>query len=126
MVERLTIDVPGPRVGWLPPWPNVAEIETVLPHERWTLVGGLMTPLHCMFRGLDVVRATNDVDIVLHVETTRGVAAAAASALESLGYELAPPADPRVEIAHRFRRDTATVDLLSSAPDVVDVLVAAP
>ncbi|WP_344514880.1 class II aldolase/adducin family protein [Dactylosporangium maewongense] len=73
---------------------------------------------------VDVVRATNDVDIVLHIETTRGVAAAAASALESLGYELASPTDPRVEIAHRFRRGTATVDLLSSTPDQVDVLIA--
>ncbi len=124
MAERPTIDVPEPPGGWLPPWPNVAEIEAVLPHEHWTLVGGLMTQLHCMHRGLDVVRATNDVDIVLHIETTRGVAATAASALESLGYELAPPTDPRVELAHRFRRDNATVDLHSGAPDVVDVLIA--
>jgi hypothetical protein len=122
--ERPTIVIPEPRGGWLPPWPNVAEIEAVLPHEYWTLVGGLMTQLHCVHRGIDVVRATSDVDIVLHIETTRGVATSAASALESLGYELAPPTDPRIEIAHRFRRDTATVDLLGSAPDVVDVLIA--
>jgi hypothetical protein len=124
VLERPTVVVAGPPGGWLPPWPNVAEIEAVLPHEHWTLVGGLMTQLHCMHRGLDVVRATNDVDIVLHIETTRGVATVAANALESLGYELAPPTDPRAEIAHRFRRDTATVDLMGSAPDVVDVLIA--
>ncbi|WP_433055099.1 hypothetical protein [Dactylosporangium sp. CS-033363] len=124
MTERPTIDVPTPPGGWLPPWPNVAELEAVLPHENWTLVGGLMTQLHCMLAGLDVVRATNDIDIVLHVETTRGVAARAATALESLGYTLIPATDPRVEIAHRFRRDNATVDLLTSAPDVVDVLIA--
>jgi hypothetical protein len=58
-----------------------------------------MTQLHCIHKGLDVVRPTNDVDIVLHVETTRGVAATAATALESLGYELAPSTDPRVESA---------------------------
>lgn len=23
MAERLTIDIPDPRGGWLPPWPNV-------------------------------------------------------------------------------------------------------
>ncbi|MEV0569036.1 hypothetical protein [Dactylosporangium sp. NPDC050588] len=61
MTDRRTVDIPGPRGGWLPPWPNVAEIEAVLPHEHWTLVGGLMTQLHCMHHGLDVVRATNDV-----------------------------------------------------------------
>lgn len=124
MADRPAISIPTPPGGWLSPWPNVAEIEAVLPHEHWTLVGGLMTQLHCMHRGLDVVRATNDVDIVLHIETTRGVTATAASALESLGYELTPAADPRIEIAHRFRRDSATVDLLTSAPDVVDVLIA--
>jgi hypothetical protein len=124
VAERPTIDIPSPSGGWGPPWPNVAELESVLPHENWTLVGGLMTQLHCIRNGLDVVRPTNDVDIVLHVETTRGVAAVAATALESLGYELITSADPRVESAHRFRRDKTTIDLLATAPDVVDVLVA--
>ena len=53
MVDRLTIDVAGPPGGWGPPWPNVAEIEAVLPHDRWTLVGGLMTRLHGIHRGID-------------------------------------------------------------------------
>lgn len=83
-----------------------------------------MAQLHCIHKGVDAIRPTNDVDIVLHVETTRGVAAAAATALESLGYELTQPADPRIGTAHRFRRGPATVDLLTSPPDVVDVLVA--
>jgi hypothetical protein len=101
----------------------VAEIEAVLPHEKWTLVGGLMTQLHAIHRGIDAIRPTNDVDIVLHVETTRGVAAQTASALESLGYTLTPSIDVRNNTAHRFRRGDATVDLVASATDVVDVLV---
>lgn len=40
VAERLTIDVAGPAGGWGVPWPNVAEIESVLPHANWTLVGG--------------------------------------------------------------------------------------
>jgi hypothetical protein len=44
-----------------------------------------MAQLHCIHKGVDAVRPTNDVDIVLHIETTRGVVAAAATALESLG-----------------------------------------
>jgi len=83
-----------------------------------------MAQLHCIHKGLDVVRPTNDVDIVLHIETTRGVAATAARALESLGYELMPSVDVRGQSAHRFRREKTTVDLMTSAPDVVDVLVA--
>jgi hypothetical protein len=124
VADRPTIDVAGPSGGWGSPWPNVAEIESVFPHKNWTLVGGLMAQLHCIHKGLDVIRPTNDVDVVVHVETTRGVAAAAASALESLGYELTVPTDPRVGTAHRFRRGPATVDVLISPPDLVDVLVA--
>lgn len=46
VVDRPTIDVPTPPGGWPPPWPNVAEIEAVLPHQKWTLIGGLMAQLH--------------------------------------------------------------------------------
>jgi hypothetical protein len=124
VADRPTIEVPAPPGGWGAPWPNVAEIEAVLPHDNWTLVGGLMTQLHGIKSSIAVVRPTNDVDIVLHVETTRGVAAATASALESLGYELTRSIDPRIETAHRFRRGEATVDLVTSTLDIVDVLVA--
>lgn len=124
MGDRPTIEVRSLPGGWGAPWPNVAELEAVLAHEKWTLVGGLMTQLHGIHRGIDTLRPTNDVDIVLHVETTRGVAAETASALESLGYEFAPSIDDRHDTAHRFKRGQSTVDLVSSAPDVVDVLVA--
>lgn len=124
MAERSTVEVPSPGGGWGAPWPNVAEIEAVLTHEKWTLVGGLMAQLHAIHRGIDAIRPTNDVDIVLHVETTRGVAAEAACALESIGYVFAPSIDVRNTIAHRFVRGTSRVDLVASATDVVDVLVA--
>lgn len=124
MVERPTIDVAAPAGVWGAPWPNVAEIEAVLSHEKWTLVGGLMAQLHGIHRGVDALRPTNDVDIVLHVETTRGVAAETATALESLGYELRPSVDGRNKTAHRFSRGDATVDIVTTGPGVVDVLVA--
>lgn len=124
MADRLTVDVPSPAGGWGSPWPNVAEIEPLLPHEKWSLVGGLMTQLHAIHQGVDVIRPTNDVDIVLHVETTRGVAADAAKALESIGYAFAPSIDERSIIAHRFVRDSSRVDLVSSTTDVIDVRVA--
>ena len=53
VADRAVIDVLAPPGGWAPPWPNVAEIEAVLPHEKWTLVGGLMTQLHGIHRGVD-------------------------------------------------------------------------
>jgi len=123
VADRPTIDVATPAGGWGAPWPSVAEIEAVLPHDKWTLVGGLMAQLHGIHAGIDAVRPTNDVDIVLHVETTRGVASETARALESLGYELAPSIDERNNTAHRFKRRESAVDV-TSGPDVVDVLVA--
>lgn len=124
MTDRPTIEVAAPLGGWGAPWPNVAEIEAVLPHCKWTLVGGLMAQLHGIHARVDAVRPTNDVDIVLHVETTRGVASESARALESLGYELVPSIDGRRSTAHRFKRGESTADLVTNGPDVVDVLVA--
>lgn len=43
---RPTVDVASAVGGWPPPWSNVAELASVLPTDRWTLVGGLMTQLH--------------------------------------------------------------------------------
>lgn len=124
MVDRPTIDVATPAAGWGPPWPNVAEIEEVLPYDKWTLVGGLMAQLHGIHAGIDAVRPTNDVDIVLHVETARGIASEAARALESLDYRLTPSIDVRNNTGHRFTRGASTVDVVTSGAEVVDVLVA--
>jgi hypothetical protein len=127
-VERPIIDIAAATGGWPDPWRNVAEIAAVLPSDKWTLVGGLMTQLHSTHHGLGIVRPTNDVDIVLHVESSRGVASATAAALRSLGYDLRPSVDPRDNTAHRFYRGTSRVDLVADRPDeepeeIVDVLV---
>jgi predicted nucleotidyltransferase len=121
---RPTIDVASAPGGWPAPWPNVAELAAALPADRWTLVGGLMTQLHAVHRGLGVVRPTNDVDIVLHIEASRGVPNTTAAALEGLGYRLRASVDPRDNTAHRFERGNNRVDLVTAAPDdVVDVLI---
>ena len=124
--ERPTVEVRAATGGWPDPWPNVAELADVLPADRWTLVGGLMAQLHTVHRGLGVVRPTNDVDIVLHIETSRGVPLQTATALESLGYKLRDAVDPRDNTAHRFVRGTSRVDLAAGEPEgaeeVVDVL----
>ena len=123
---RLTIDVNAVPGAWPEPWPNVAELAQVLPRDQWTLVGGLMTQLHTVHHGIGVVRPTNDVDIVLHIETRRGVPNLTAAALEGLGYRLRESVDPRANTAHRFVRGTSTVDLVTGGADddVVDVLIA--
>lgn len=127
-IKRPIIDIAAPIGGWPDPWPNVAEIAVVLPNDKWTLVGGLMTQLHSIHHGLGIVRPTNDVDIVLHVETSRGVAAETSTALHSLGYGLRSAVDPRDNTAHRFYRGASKIDLVTGrhdedSEDVVDVLV---
>jgi hypothetical protein len=52
VADRPSIDVAAPAGGWGAPWPNVAEIEAVLPHDKWTIVGGLMAQLHGIHAGI--------------------------------------------------------------------------
>ncbi|KGH45665.1 hypothetical protein IN07_16365 [Modestobacter caceresii] len=110
---------PTPTGGWVRPWPDVAELAAAVPAEAWTLIGGLMVQLHAVVAGLPIVRPTNDVDVLLHVETGRGRAAQVAAALEGLGYQLRPSLDPRTGTAHRFVRGGAVIDLVTSVVDVV-------
>lgn len=71
------------------------------------------------------MRPTNDVDIVLHIETARGTPNATADALESLGYEMKENVDPRNNVGHRFTRGDTNVDVVGSGDaDFVDVVVA--
>jgi hypothetical protein len=122
---RPQIQVDVAEGGWPLPWPNVAEIAEVLPWHHWTLVGGLMTQLHTVHRGLGLVRPTDDVDIVLHIETARGVPTMAARALESLGYRLQASGDSRDNTAHRWVRDGQLVDVLTAdhpAPKVIETM----
>ena len=117
---------PTPPGGWLRPWPDVAELAATLPATEWTLIGGLMVQLHGAVAGLPVVRPTNDVDLLLHVGAGPGRAAHVARALEDLGYQLRPSFDARTGTAHRFVRDGAIVDLVTSEAgrSVVDVVAA--
>jgi hypothetical protein len=68
----------APAGGWAAPWPDVAELAAAVPSDAWTLIGGLMVQLHAVAAGLPVVRPTNDVDVLLHLETGRGRASAVA------------------------------------------------
>ncbi|GAA1096787.1 hypothetical protein GCM10009668_11940 [Nocardioides dubius] len=47
VVDRRTIDVATPAGGWGAPWPNVAEIEAVLSHDKWTTARGVCRRRRC-------------------------------------------------------------------------------
>jgi hypothetical protein len=125
--QRPTIEIAAAAGGWPHPWPNVAELARALPSDTWTLIGGLMTQLHTIHRGIGITRPTNDVDIALHIETDRGLPTVTAKALEALGYEFQPSLDTRGGHGHRWVRDTTSIDVLTSSdgtPDTVDVVTA--
>ncbi|MCI2264433.1 hypothetical protein [Sediminivirga luteola] len=84
-----------------------------------------MTQLHAAHHGIEAVRATDDIDIVLHIEVQRGLPERVAHTLEQLGYRLQTAVDPRSNTAHRFTRGGNHIDVVVGAQrDVVDVLVA--
>lgn len=80
-IERRTIDIVPAPGGWPGPWPNVAEIAKVLPTDKWTLVGGLMTQLHSIHHGLGVVRPTNDFGGMCALHLSKEKCGARANAL---------------------------------------------
>lgn len=106
------------RVNELPePWPRLPELARQLPPGSWTLVGGLMVQAHVLHAGLAVTRPTEDIDVVLHIETGAISWSGARASLRDLGYQLVDPHDRR-DPAHRFVR--------SDGEDrrVIDVLIA--
>ncbi len=90
--------IAAPLGGFGPPWPQLVELVSVFPGDRWTLVGGLMVQLHAVRAGLPVNRATVDVDMVLHIETGATTFGQARYALESLGYDLHIPNGRRAPV----------------------------
>ena len=130
VAQRPVIEVAGAVGGWPYPWPNVTELASALPADRWTLIGGLMAQMHAINRGIDAVRPTNDVDIVLHIETERGTPRATVAALERIGYRMLTSIDPLNPTAHRFTRGTSHVDVIGgdttmeAKEDQIDVVIA--
>lgn len=79
----------------------------------WTLVGAQMVAVHGWAAGRDLIRPSQDADLLVNVRAMSGSARQAAATLLDLGYDFAG-AD-RAGIGHRFLRDGVAIDLL--APD---------
>jgi hypothetical protein len=73
------------------------------------LIGGLMVQAHGMAAGIDVVRPTVDVDMIVLAQLRSDPFGETIQQLRNLGYEFRPPmgAGP----AHRFVREQAQVDV---------------
>lgn len=97
------IEIAEPAAGWFVPWPNVFELARALPSNRWTLVGGLMVQAHALANGVDAVRPTEDLDLLLHIEMSSAVVIDADRVISGLGYTLQEPADIRRQQSPHYR-----------------------
>ena len=75
------------------------------------LVGGLMVQLHARAAGVDEVRPTDDVDVLIDVMGTDVTVAIVAGRLRELGFEVVEPGWSGAP-AHRLQRGSDVVDLL--------------
>jgi hypothetical protein len=116
-MTRRRASLPTPEYGWDRPWPNLFELAGALPSDKWTLVGGLMVQAHALAHGITVVRPTDDLDVLLHIEVFAGVASDTHTALTELGYDLLEPMQ-RKGPAYRYVRGS------ERGSDKVDVMVA--
>ena len=107
---RPTWQVSIPPGGWPPPWPQLVEIATAIPHTQWTLVGGLMVQLHAAKAGMPLSRPTVDVDMILHIETGAATFSGVREQLGKLGYAIDEPVGDGP--VHRFLRGREQIDVM--------------
>lgn len=119
MPAVVTLDQPEVVLPAMPE-PQVAAWHAVLDLDEnltapWTLIGGQMVALWCAEAGFDVVRPTEDADIVLDVWLQRGALQQAGRLLNDRGFLERSTTDG---YGYRYERDAACVDLM--VPDHIE------
>ena len=111
----MSIDGPVARIGPLTTagastWAAIAELATLVPAERWAVVGGQMVAIHAAIAGIEQPRVTDDGDIVVDVRAHgRDMMRSVADALTEIGFVVNASPDG----VTRFERDRAKIDLLA-------------
>ena len=91
-------------------WATLVELTDLRPGE-WTLVGGQMVFLHAMEHGATPPRVSTDLDVLVNARVITGGVRAFVAGIEEIGFELEGTSP--VGLAHRYRRNTVTVDVLA-------------
>lgn len=104
--------VEPPAGGWPSPWPLVVELAEALPVGSWVLVGGLMVQVHARAAGIDAVRPTDDVDVLIDVMADDAGVQKVAAVLQGLGFDVKEPGWGKGAVVHRLIRDRDKVDVL--------------
>ncbi len=79
--------------------------------QEWTLIGGQMVLLHALENGAEPTRFSQDIDVVVNARVVSGGIRSFVTRLESLGFSLVGVSPDN--IAHRYQRDTASIDVLA-------------
>ncbi|MBU4213221.1 MAG: hypothetical protein KJ792_01035 [Actinobacteria bacterium] len=89
----------------------MTEVAELLPVGSWALVGGLMVQLHARAAGINDLRPTADVDMLVDALAAGTSVAGIAARLRAHGFEVVEPGWPNAP-THRLRRSKETIDLL--------------
>ena len=91
-------------------WEAITELATLVPVERWAIVGGQMVAIHAALAGVEPPRVTDDGDVVVDVRVFgRQAMRDVASTLTSIDFK----SSESPEGVTRFERGNAKIDLLA-------------
>lgn len=91
-------------------WTTLFALATSSP-APWTLIGAHMVALHGWARGHDLIRASQDADILVNVRAVADATRAMSDALSDLGFVF-DGATPD-GVGHRFSLDGVSIDVLA-------------
>ena len=93
-------------------WETLLELADLRPQE-WTLIGGQMVFVHAIERGVEPLRVSSDLDVLVNARIVTGGVRQFVRAIQSRGFVLAGWSPEG--LAHRYCRGRVSLDVL--APD---------
>lgn len=108
----MTITMPAMSSEQEASWHGLFDLAERVP-DGWTLVGGQLVHLHCAERGVRPLRATPDIDVVLHLRKHPRILMTVTTALQEAGF--VATAVTMGEKQHRWVRGRAAIEVLIPA-----------
>ena len=91
-------------------WETLLELADLRPQE-WTLIGGQMVFIHAIERGVEPLRVSSDLDVLVNARIVTGGVRQFVRAIQSRGFVLAGWSPEG--LAHRYCRGRVSLDVLA-------------
>ena len=91
-------------------WETLLELADLRPQE-WTLIGGQMVFIHAIEGGVEPVRVSSDLDVLVNARVVTGGVSDFVRAIQDLGFALAGSSPEG--LAHRYCRGRVSLDVLA-------------